>query len=141
MDCSNVLVGNEPLQAGTTEIPDGEEFQIGSETFVFDRGPAGSDVRMSERLTQTQRPQNEELDTFALDPMTWDAPSSARPTRRYYRPGRAGRNDCGETDLVLVNLDRFHHVALLTMARTTSMPLGDFTEDGVAGGALDVGRA
>ncbi len=83
----NVMVGGEPLQAGKTSIPDGEEFQIGSETFVFDRTPAGSDVRMSERLTQTQRTRNEELDTFALDPMTWDAPSSARPTRRYYRPG------------------------------------------------------
>ncbi len=83
----NVMISGEPIQSGSTPIPDGEEFKIGSETFVFDRTEASPDVQISERLTQPRKERNEELDTFALDPMTWDAPSSARPTRRYFRPG------------------------------------------------------
>ena len=77
-----VLVGGDQIQAGDTLIPDGEEFHIGSDKFVFDRAALTGDVRVSTRLAETQRRRNEELENFALDPMTWDAPPSARPTRR-----------------------------------------------------------
>ena len=79
-----MTIRGEPLQPGETPILDGEEFQIGSESFVFDRAAIGEGVRISERLTSSQRARHEDLDDFALDPMTWDAPSSARPTRRRY---------------------------------------------------------
>ena len=79
-----MTIRGEPLQPGNTSIVDGEEFQISSETFVFDRAAIGEGVRVSERLTGSQRPRHEDLDNFALDPMTWDAPASARPTRRRY---------------------------------------------------------
>ena len=77
-----MTVRGEALQAGKNPIPDGEEFQIGAETFVFDRSAIEGEVTISDRLQPTVRTRNAELDTFALDPMTWDAPSSARPTRR-----------------------------------------------------------
>ena len=78
----NVMLRGEPLQAGKTMIADGEEFQITGETFVYDRSAIASGVRVSDRLTAARKKQHEELETFALDPMTWDAPSSARPTRQ-----------------------------------------------------------
>ena len=76
-------IGSQAVQIGDTDIPDGEEFQIGSDTFVFDRAATGEEVIVAERLQQSVRPRNSELETFALDPMTWDAPSSARPTRKH----------------------------------------------------------
>ena len=79
-----MTIRGEPLQPGQTSILDGEDFQIGSETFVFDRAAIGEGVRVSERLTDSRRARHEDLDNFALDPMTWDAPASARPTRRRY---------------------------------------------------------
>ena len=82
-----MTVRGEALQAGRNPIPDGDEIHIGSETFVFDRSAIDDEVVVSERLQSTARMRNAELDTFALDPMTWDAPSSARPrlpTRRHY---------------------------------------------------------
>ena len=79
-----MTVRGEALQAGKNPILDGDEIHIGSETFVFDRAAIDDDVIVSERLQSTVRTRNAELDTFALDPMTWDAPSSARPTRRHY---------------------------------------------------------
>ena len=79
-----MTVRGEALQAGRNPIPDGDEIHIGSETFVFDRAPLDEDVKVSDRLQVPARTRNAELDTFALDPMTWDAPSSARPTRRHY---------------------------------------------------------
>lgn len=79
-----MTVRGEGLETGRTRIPDNEHFNIGPETFVFDRSPLGEDVRVSDRLRPSQQARNAELDTFALDPMTWDAPSSARPTRRMY---------------------------------------------------------
>ena len=79
-----MTVRGEALQAGRNPIPDGDEIHIGSETFVFDRAAIDDEVVVSERLQSTARMRNAELDTFALDPMTWDAPSSARPTRRHY---------------------------------------------------------
>ena len=78
-----MTIGSQALQIGDTDIPDGEEFQIGSDSFIFDRAATGEDVVVAERLRQSERPRNSELETFALDPMTWDAPSSARPTRRH----------------------------------------------------------
>ena len=55
--------------------------------YVDDRATIGDEVTVSDRLqtpqrTTTQTTRNPELENFALDPMTWDAPSSARPTRR-----------------------------------------------------------
>ncbi len=79
-----MTVRGEGLETGRNRIPDNEHFNIGPETFVFDRSPLGEDVRVSDRLRPSQQARNAELDTFALDPMTWDAPSSARPTRRMY---------------------------------------------------------
>ena len=79
-----MTVQGEALQNGITRIADNEEFVIGSDTFVFDRAQMGGDVRVSERMRSAQRERNAELQNFALDPMTWDAPSSARPTRRRY---------------------------------------------------------
>ena len=81
----NVMLRGEPLQAGKTMIADGEEFQISGETFVYDRSAIASGVKVSDRLTAERRAQHEELETFALDPMTWDAPSSARPTSQRRR--------------------------------------------------------
>ena len=55
----NVMIGGEPLEAGNTPIPEGEHFQIGPDTFIFDRADASPDVQVSERLTpnpsRTQR--------------------------------------------------------------------------------------
>lgn len=79
-----MTIRGEALQAGKNPIPDGDEIHIGSDTFVFDRMAADGEVRISDRLQSPERARNAELDTFALDPMTWDAPSSARPTRRHY---------------------------------------------------------
>ncbi len=79
-----MTVRGEALQIGKNMIADNEEFQIGGETFVFDRAAMDEDVKVSDRLQRPERTRNAELDTFALDPMTWDAPSSARPTRRRY---------------------------------------------------------
>ena len=79
-----MTVRGEALQAGYTDIADGEEFNIGSDSFVFDRATIVGDVTVSDRLQTPEPTRNTELDTFALDPMTWDAPSSARPTRRHY---------------------------------------------------------
>ena len=79
-----MTVRGEGLQTGRNRIPDNEQFNIGPETFVFDRSPLDDDVRVSDRLRPSQQARNAELDNFALDPMTWDAPSSARPTRRMY---------------------------------------------------------
>ena len=77
-----MMVRGEALQAGYTDIVDGEEFNIGPDSFVFDRAAIGDEVAVSDRLQPPQRTRNPELENFALDPMTWDAPSSARPTRR-----------------------------------------------------------
>ena len=77
-------VRGDSLQPGTNPIPLGEEFRIDSEAFVFDVVPPGADVAVSDRLQSRAKALHTELDTFALDPMTWDAPSSARPTRRRY---------------------------------------------------------
>ena len=79
-----MMVRSEVVQTGRNRIPDNEEFSVGPEKFVFDRSPLDDGVRISDRLRPSQRARNAELDNFALDPMTWDAPSSARPTRRYY---------------------------------------------------------
>ena len=77
-----MMVRGEALQAGYTDIVDGEEFNIGPDSFVFDRATIGDEVTVSDRLQPPERTRNPELENFALDPMTWDAPSSARPTRR-----------------------------------------------------------
>ena len=77
-----VAIGGDEIAAGDTSIADGEEFQIGSETFLFDRAAVTDEVRVSDRLAEAQRNRHEELENFAFDPMTWDAPPSARPTRR-----------------------------------------------------------
>ncbi len=79
-----MTVRGEALQAGYTDIAGGEEFNIESDSFVFDPAAIVGEVVMSERLQSPERTRNAELDNFALDPMTWDAPSSARPTRRHY---------------------------------------------------------
>ncbi len=79
-----MTIRDEALQAGENPIPDGEEFHIGSDTFVFDRTAIVGEVAVSERLQPPDRARHAELDNFALDPMTWDAPASARPTRRHY---------------------------------------------------------
>ncbi len=79
-----MTVRGEALQTGDNFIADNEEFQIGTDTFVFDRMRAEGDVRVSDRIRSVQQERHAELETFALDPMTWDAPSSARPTRRRY---------------------------------------------------------
>ena len=79
-----MTIRGEGLQIGRNTIPDNERFSIGSETFVFDRSALDDAVRVSDRLRSSQLARNSELDNFALDPMTWDAPSGARPTRRMY---------------------------------------------------------
>ena len=77
-----MTVRNEALQKGDNRIVDNETFHIGADTFVFDRARIEGDVRISDRMTPAPRQRHAELEHFALDPMTWDAPSSARPTRR-----------------------------------------------------------
>ena len=80
-----MTVRGEALQTGKNMIADNEEFQIGGETFVFDRARTEGEVRVSDRIRSVRQERNAELESFALDPMTWDAPSSARPTRRVGR--------------------------------------------------------
>ena len=77
-----MTVRGEALQSGENVIVDNEQFQIGAESFVFDRTTTEGDVRVSERMRSARQERNAELESFALDPMTWDAPPSARPTRR-----------------------------------------------------------
>ena len=79
-----MTIRGEALQSGDTGLTDNEEFHIGSETFVFDRLRVDGDVRVSDRIRPETRQRHAELENFALDPMTWDAPPSARPTRRNY---------------------------------------------------------
>ena len=80
-----MTLGGDALQNGDNPIAENENFQIGGETFVFDRTRPDAEVRVSERIRQTPENRHAELENFALDPMTWDAPSSARPTRRSRR--------------------------------------------------------
>ncbi len=80
-----MTVRGEALQTGKNMIADNEEFQIGGETFVFDRARTEGEVQVSDRIRSVRQERNAELESFALDPMTWDAPSSARPTRRVGR--------------------------------------------------------
>ncbi|MYA60498.1 MAG: hypothetical protein F4X40_08110 [Chloroflexi bacterium] len=80
-----MTIRGEALQTGKNMIADNEEFQIAGETFVFDRARTEEEVRVSDRIRSVQQERNAELESFALDPMTWDAPSSARPTRRVGR--------------------------------------------------------
>lgn len=80
-----MTIRGEALQTGKNMIADNEEFQIGAETFVFDRAMSEDDVRVSDRIQSVRHQRNAELESFALDPMTWDAPPSARPTRRIGR--------------------------------------------------------
>ena len=80
-----MTVRGEALQTGRNMIADNEEFQIGGEAFVFDRARTEGEVRVSDRIRSVRQERNAELESFALDPMTWDAPPSARPTRRLGR--------------------------------------------------------
>ena len=49
-----MMVRGEALQAGYTDIVDGEEFNIGPDSFVFDRTTIGDEVTVSDRLQPPQ---------------------------------------------------------------------------------------
>ncbi len=77
-----MTIAGEVLREGANYIAADEEFQMASDRFIYDYQEAeGKDVRVSERLLSAERARQTELEEFALDPMTWDAPSSARPVR------------------------------------------------------------
>ena len=78
-----MLLHDEALRAGFNPIVPGETISIGGASYVFQANQHRGEVRVAERLRRQQSRQHQELQDFAMDPMTWDAPSSARPTRRH----------------------------------------------------------
>ncbi len=77
-----VSIRGDALQSGDTGFVDGDRLTIEDETYEFSTSRPDPNVRVASRLQAEKRVSNEELENFALDPMAWDAPSGARPTRR-----------------------------------------------------------
>ena len=71
-----------PLSEGVTPIQSGNELTIASESYLFSREMIDGDVPVSSLLQEVKPQDRVDLSRFTNDPMTFDAPSSVRPTRR-----------------------------------------------------------
>ena len=61
-----MTVRGEALQTGKNMIADNEEFQIGGETFVFDRARTEGEVRVSDRIRSVRQERNAEFGEFRV---------------------------------------------------------------------------
>ncbi len=79
-----MTINGNPIAQGATLLLHGAELRIAAEDYVFLNEEATGDVRLSPIMElENAAAQREEMARFTQDPLTFDAPSSARPTRRF----------------------------------------------------------
>ena len=71
-----------PVAAGRNQLSDGSEMTIAGINYRFSKTQLAGEIRVSMLLSGTDTEEHDELSRFTNDPMTFDAPSSIRPTRR-----------------------------------------------------------
>lgn len=71
-----------PVVAGRNAIADGSEMTVSGVNYRFSRARLAGEIRVSMLLSNAETEDHDELSRFTNDPMTFDAPSSIRPTRR-----------------------------------------------------------
>ena len=77
-----MTIDGEPVVAGRNEVSDGSEMTVAGVTYRFSIDKLMGDIRVSTLLRPEDTDEHDELSRFTNDPMTFDAPSSIRPTRR-----------------------------------------------------------
>ncbi len=77
-----MTIAGRPLSEGVAPIDHSDEMKIDGETYMFSREMLEGDVAVSPLLQEADPEDRADLSRFTNDPMTFDAPSSARPTRR-----------------------------------------------------------
>ena len=77
-----MTIDSEPVVAGRNEVRDGSEMTVAGVTYKFSLDKLMGDIRVSTLLRPEDSDEHDELSRFTNDPMTFDAPSSIRPTRR-----------------------------------------------------------
>lgn len=77
-----MTIDGEPVVAGRNDLTDGSEMTVAGVTYRFTVEKYMGDIRVSTLLRPEENEDNDELSRFTNDPMTFDAPSSIRPTRR-----------------------------------------------------------
>ena len=77
-----MTIDGEPVVAGRNELSDGSEMTVAGVTYRFSVDKLMGDIRVSTLLRPEDTDEHDELSRFTNDPMTFDAPSSIRPTRR-----------------------------------------------------------
>ena len=77
-----MTIDGEPVVAGRNELSDGSEMTVAGVTYRFSIDKLMGDIRVSTLLRPEDTDEHDELSRFTNDPMTFDAPSSIRPTRR-----------------------------------------------------------
>ena len=77
-----MTIDSEPVVAGRNEVRDGSEMTVAGVTYRFSLDKLMGDIRVSTLLRPEDSDEHDELSRFTNDPMTFDAPSSIRPTRR-----------------------------------------------------------
>lgn len=77
-----MTINGEPLTSGDNPVPDGAELIAGGVAYQYTEEELKGDIRVSTLLKPEDTVESEELSRFTNDPMTFDAPSSIRPTRR-----------------------------------------------------------
>ena len=77
-----MTIEGEPIVSGRNQIKDGDQMVVAGVTYRFTRRKLPGDIRVSTLLKPEDTDEHGELARFTNDPMTFDAPSSIRPTRR-----------------------------------------------------------
>ena len=77
-----MTIDGEPVVAGRNDVINGSELTVAGVTYRFSVDKLMGDIRVSTLLRPEDTDEHDELSRFTNDPMTFDAPSSIRPTRR-----------------------------------------------------------
>ena len=77
-----MTIDGEPVVAGRNDLVDGSEMTVAGVSYKFSVEKFMGDIRVSTLLRPEETEDHDELSRFTNDPMTFDAPSSIRPTRR-----------------------------------------------------------
>ena len=75
-------INGAPAAAGRNEIANGSEMTVAGVTYKYSEEQLAGQIRVSTLLRPEDAEEHDELSRFTNDPMTFDAPSSIRPTRR-----------------------------------------------------------
>lgn len=77
-----LTIDGAPIAAGRNAISDGSEMTVAGVTYRYSRTELSGEIRVSMLLSPEETEEHDQLSRFTNDPMTFDAPSSIRPTRR-----------------------------------------------------------